>query len=152
HTLFTAVQLNSGLGTNFDLKNTAAQVGYFNQAHRWNWGLIGGQIPYISGGFQSGLGTVQGQPAEVDQLILLRQTEQSAAAVVAYPFNRAQRIEFQGGLSRISFDQIVQTQVYSLNSGQLLSNETNTTSIAAPLTLGTTSAALVSDTSNFGAT
>lgn len=152
HTLVAAVQLNSGLTNNFSLKNTAAQAGYFNQANRWNWGIVGGQIPYLSGGYQSQLGTIQGQPVQVDRLTLFRQTERSASAIAAYPFNRAQRIEFQTGVTNISFDQIVQTSAFSLRTGQLLSDDIVETSLGRSLALGTTSAALVYDTSNFGAT
>ena len=152
HLLQTAVQINSGLSNNFSPKNTAAQVAYLNQSRRWTWGLLGGQVPYLSGGFQQGISNIGGEPAQVDQTIIFRQTEQSGAAVVAYPFSRAQRLEFQGGVTRISFDQIVETNAFSLNTGQLLVNDSTETSLASPLTLGTTSAALVYDTSNFGAT
>jgi Tol biopolymer transport system component len=152
HTLGAVVQLNSGFTNNFDLKNTAAQVMYMNQAHRWNWGVVGGQIPYLSGGFASGITAVGNEPAEVDQTILFRQTEQSAAALVAYPFNRSERVEFQAGVTQISFDQIVQTTTFSLVTGNLLSDDTATTSLANPLTLATTTAAFVYDTSNYGAT
>src|SRR5262249_42552447 len=152
HHLATVVQLNSGLTNNFSFKNTAAQVMYFNQAHRWNWGIVAGQIPYLSGGFRSGIGTVGNEPAEIDQTILFRQTEQSVGGLVAYPFNRAQRVEVQGGVTRIGFDQVVETQAFSLNSGSLLVNDSTTTSLGNSLTLASTSAALVYDTSNFGAT
>jgi hypothetical protein len=154
HLLATMVQVNSGTGfsNEFSFKNTAAEAIYFNQAHRWNWGVVGGQIPYLSGGFATGVGAIGNEPVEVDQTIIFRQTEQSGAAIVAYPFNRAQRVEFQGGVSRISFDRIVQTDVFSLRTGQLLSDNSATTSLAQPLTLGTTSGAFVSDTSNYGAT
>ena len=152
HQLATVVQLNSGLTNNFSPKNTAAQVMYFNQAHRWNWGLVGGQIPYLSGGFDSAFGTLAGEPVEVDRTIIFRQTEQSAGGLVAYPFNRAQRVEFQGGVTRISFDQIVETSAFSLRTGNLIANDSNESRVAAPLSLGTTSAALVYDTTNYGAT
>jgi hypothetical protein len=152
HTLVTGVQINSGVSNSFSFKDTAAQVGYFNQAHRWNWGVIGGQVPYLSGGFQSGLGIVEGQPAEIDQTIIFRQTERSATGVVSYPFNRSQRVEFQGGATQISFDQVVRSTAFSLVTGQLLSDTSETTSLAQSLSLGTTSAALVYDTSSFGAT
>jgi outer membrane protein assembly factor BamA len=152
HQLATVVQLNSGLTNNFSPKNTAAQVMYFNQAHRWNWGVVGGQIPYLSGGFQSGFGTIGNEPAQIEQTVLFRQTEQSVGGIVAYPFSRAQRVEFQGGVTRISFDQIVETTAFSLNTGNLLINDSTTTSIGDPLSLANTSAALVYDTSNFGAT
>jgi Tol biopolymer transport system component len=152
HTLVTAVQLQSGIGGSFSLKDTAAQAAYYNAKNRWNWGIVGGQNPYLSGGFQSGITTIDSEPAQVEQTIIFRQTEQSAAGIVAYPFNRAQRIEFQGGISRLTFDQIVQTQAFSLRTGQLIVDDSTTTSLQAPLTLGTTSAALVFDTTNFGAT
>jgi Tol biopolymer transport system component len=152
HQLLTAVQLNSGVANNFSLKNTAAQVMYFNQAHRWNWGIVGGQIPYLSGGFQSGFGTIGGEPAQIEQTILFRQTEQSVTGILAYPFSRAHRVELQGGVTRISFDQIVETTAFSLNTGNLLLNDSTTSSIGDTLSLANTSAALVYDTSNFGAT
>src|SRR5262245_28072084 len=152
HLLQTAVQINSGLSNNFSPKNTAAQVVYLNQSRRWTWGLVGGQVPYLSGGFQQGFASIGGEPAEIDQTIIFRQTEQSGAAIAAYPFSRAQRLEFQGGVTRVSFDQIVETSAFSLNTGQLLVNDSTETSLASPLTLGTTSAALVYDSSNFGAT
>ena len=152
HALEAVVQVNSGFSGSFDFNNTAAQVMYLNQAHRWNWGVLGGQIPYLSGGFQSGIATVGNDQALVDQTIIFRQTERSAAGVVSYPFNRAQRLELQGGVTQISFDQVVETTAYSLTTGSLLSDNTATTSLANPLTLATTSAALVYDASNYGAT
>jgi WD40-like Beta Propeller Repeat len=153
HTLITALQLNSGFSSNFSLKNTAAQAAYFNQAHRWNWGVIGGQIPYLTGGFESTLGSLSnGEPVQINRAIIFRQTEQSVAGMAAYPFNRAQRVEFQAGVTRMSFDQVVETQAFSLRNGQLLVDDSEDTPFASPLTLGTSSAALVYDTSNFGAT
>ena len=150
--LTAAVQLNSGLGSDFSLKDTAAQLGYINRANRWNWGIVGGQVPYLSGGIQTGIGAVNGEPSLVDQTIIFRQTDRSAAGLVAYPFSRAQRLEFQGGVSQISFEQIVQTRAYSLNTGRLVLDERQETTVADPLTLGVSSAALVYDTSVFGAT
>jgi outer membrane protein assembly factor BamA len=150
HTLAAAVQFTAGSSTNFSLKNTAAQVMYLNQAHRWNWGVVGSQIPYLSGGVQEYIDPVNNQL--VDQTFIFRQTELSASGILAYPLNRARRIEFQTGITQISFDQVVETQAYSLNTGQLIADETNTTTAAPSLTLGTTSAAFVHDTSSFGAT
>jgi outer membrane protein assembly factor BamA len=106
----------------------------------------------LSGGVRAGTDFVNGIPAYIEETILFRQTDRSAAGVVAYPFNRAQRLEFQGGLSQISFDQIVHTEAYDLRSGTLIHRESQETSIADTLSLGTSSAALVFDTSVFGAT
>ncbi|MCC7416387.1 MAG: PD40 domain-containing protein [Acidobacteria bacterium] len=153
HVLTTVVQVDSGVGGSFSVKNTAAQLAYLNQSRRWNWGAAAGQLPYLSGGFQSGIGSSPtGEPVEIDQAIIFRQTERAASGIAAYPFNQAQRVELQAGVSQLSFDQITRTTVYSLNSGALLSDDTATVALAQPLTLGTTSAALVYDTSTFGAT
>jgi Tol biopolymer transport system component len=153
HLLATAVQVNSGLGGNTSFKDIGAQVAYLNKERRWNWGVVGGQIPYLSGGFQSSVGRLpNGDVVQSDQLIVFRQTERNASGVVAYPFNRSQRVEFQGGVSNISFDQVVTTTTFSLNTGAIYEDSTETTSLADTLTLGTASAAYVFDTSVFGAT
>ena len=154
HTLATAVQLNSGIGNNFSAKDTAAEVGYFDQSHRWQWGVIGGQVPYLSGGISSTIGfTPQAGTVQVDEVVIDRQTEQSVSGLAAYPFDRARRIEFQAGATRVSFDRRIETTVSSLSTGQILSDEVGgTTTLAPALNLGTTSAAYVYDTSAFGPT
>jgi hypothetical protein len=152
HTLATAFQVEAGLGGNYSFKNTAAQAYYLNQSNRWNWGLVGGQVPYISGGIRRSLGTIGNEPVIQDETILFRQTDRSAAGIVAYPFDRSRRLEFQGGVSQISFDQIVQTEIYSARTGQLLFEDSQETKLANSLSLATSSAAYVHDTSNFGAT
>jgi outer membrane protein assembly factor BamA len=151
-TLTVAVQVNAGLSGDYSAGNTAAQAMYVNSKRRWNWGIVGGQVPYLSGGTQSGVGTIGNEPVQVDQTILHRQTDRSAALVIAYPFSRARRVEWQTGLSRVTFDRIVQTTAYSLRTGQRVADESETIPLADPLTLGTTSMALVYDTSVFGAT
>jgi hypothetical protein len=150
--LVLAAQINSGVNRSFSFKDTAAQAGYFNQKNRWNWGVIGGQVPYLSGGIRSGLATVDGEPALVEETILFRQTERSVAGVLAYPFNRAQRIEFQGGVSQMTFDRLVQSQAFSLRTGALIAESRQEESVGEALTMGTSAAALVYDTSAFGAT
>jgi Tol biopolymer transport system component len=152
HTLTTAFQIEAGVGGNYSFKNTAAQAFYLNQSNRWNWGLVGGQVPYISGGIRRSLGQVGGELTVIDETILFRQTDRSAAGIVAYPFDRSRRLEFQSGLSQISFDEVRHTEVFSARTGQLLFRDSVETRIANPLTLATSSAAFVHDTSNFGAT
>jgi hypothetical protein len=147
--LTAAVQVDSGVG-NFSFQNIAGQIAYLNQSRRWNWGIIGGQVPYLSGGFNQGLDEIGGESVFVEQLILYRQTELSASGVVAYPFNSARRVEFQAGVTNISFDRIVQTEAYSLRTGDRVFEDTTETEFAASLNLGTSSAALVYDTSVFG--
>jgi Tol biopolymer transport system component len=152
HSLGAAVQLNQGISGSFSGRDTAFQAVYLNQARRLNWGLFGGQVPYLTGGFAENLATVNGEPSLVDQTIVFRQTERSAGAIVGYPFDRARRVEFQASATQITFDQVVRTQAYSLNTGQLFVDETHTQPLADTLTLGTGSAAYVFDTTSFGAT
>jgi hypothetical protein len=152
HTLGVGLQLSSGITGSFSFKNTAAQAMYLNRAHRWNWGVVGGQVPYLSGAARESLGTVNGEPSVIDETTLFRQTERSAGGLLSYPFNRSQRVEFQAGATQISFDQIVQTQAFSLATGALLIDQREEQRAGESLTLGTASAALVYDTSNFGAT
>jgi Tol biopolymer transport system component len=153
HSLMTSVQVNSTFGQSTTLKDVGAQVGYFNQSKRWNWGVVGGQVPYLSGGFQSGVGQLpNGDVVQTDQLFVFRQTERSITGVTSYPFSRAQRIEFSGGVSNISFDQIITTTTFSLVNGRILDDSSETTSLGPSLNLGTASAAYVFDTSVFGAT
>ena len=56
--------------------------------------------PYLSGSAQEGIAIVNGEPSLVDRTITFRQTERSIAAITAYPFNRAQRVEFRAGSQR----------------------------------------------------
>ena len=56
-------ELNAGVSNNFNVNNTSFQAASLNQTRRWNWGMIGGQMPYLSGGIQEGLADVDGEPA-----------------------------------------------------------------------------------------
>jgi surface antigen Omp85-like protein/WD40 repeat protein len=153
HILATAIQINSNINGSTSVKDIGAQVAYMNMTRRWNWGLVGGQIPYLSNGFQSSVGRLpSGDVVQSDQLFVFRQTERTASGVLSYPLDRSSRMEFQGGMSSISFDQVVTTTVTSLNTGRVYENTTETTPLADTLNLGTSSAAYVFDTSVFGAT
>jgi hypothetical protein len=152
HNLAAAVQL-SAYTHGFSFKDSAALVEYLNRARRWNWGVVASQIPYVTGGVSGTIAaSPQGGLIETDQTTIYRQTYQSAGAIVAYPLDRARRLEFQGGAAQISFDQIVQTTTYSLQTGERLTDRTATSPLADSLTLGLTSAAYVFDTASYGAT
>jgi Tol biopolymer transport system component len=152
HRLSTVLQLNTGLNGNLSGEDTAVQAAYLNQSHRWNWGLVGGQVPYVSGSAWTAPGTIDGQPVEMEQVNLFRQTERAAAALAAYPFNRARRLELGGGMSRMSFNETVRTTAYDAFTGELVYEDISERSLARTLTLATSSAAFISDTSHFGAT
>ena len=49
HWLVAAVQLSTPFGSGFSLRDVAGSVGYFNQARRWQWGVVGHVVPTYVG-------------------------------------------------------------------------------------------------------
>lgn len=146
HNLVTALQVNGGL------KDVTAQVGYQNLGRRLNWGGVVQQVPYLTGGFAQGVGEVDGQPAFIEQQLLLRQTNRDVAGLVSYPFSEVQRVEVQAGYSNISFDRELRTRGFSLTTGEEILDQNEDLPAPSSLNLGVASAALVYDNSFFGAT
>src|SRR5438093_10651915 len=98
HTLFTAVDVNNyGGGFTDVFKNTGALVAYQNMARRWNWGVAGGQTPFVAGGFASGLTTAGGHAALVEQQIIQRQPYRGLDSGLAYPLTQAARPALDSG-------------------------------------------------------
>jgi Tol biopolymer transport system component len=147
HQLGTTIQLTSRL------QEIGGAVGYFNRTSRWNWGIVAEQTPYVTGAFAQGLSDVEGVgTALVQQTHRITQTNRAVSGIVQYPFSRAHRVELSGGVRRISFDQDIETQIFSLNTGQLIDEFTDELPRPDALNLGEASAALVYDTSLFGVT
>jgi hypothetical protein len=137
----------------FSASDLAAQVAYVNQSRRWNWAAAAGQIPFVNGVVQYEGGEASSPGAVgVSETILFRRIERNASLVAAYPFNHAARLEIVGSANQFSFDRVTETMTYSMQSGEMLRSERNTTTLAPPLLLGTGGAALVFDTTNNGAT
>ena len=147
HQLATTVQMSNRF------EDLGGAVMYLNRENRWNWGVIGEQTPYTTGAFNEGVtfdpnfGT-----ALVQQQYRIRQINRGFTGITQYPFNRAQRVEFTGGVRRISFDREVETFFYSFQTGQFLGRTKEELDRPESLNLGEASAALVYDTSVFGAT
>jgi Tol biopolymer transport system component len=153
HNLFAAVDVNTSMGGFSDIyKNTGAIVSYTNLSRRWNWGVSGGQVPYLTGGYASGIATVNGQRALVEQEVIYRQTYRGANGMLAYPLSEVHRIEVGTGFQQVSFDQQVRTMAFNARTGELLSNTTETTKLADTLHLASTTVASVYDRSIAGAT
>jgi hypothetical protein len=144
------------LGTTIQVTNRFEEiggaVGYINRTHRWNWGVVGEQTPYVMGSFAQGLTTVDGRLTFVEETHRITQINRAVSGLVQYPFSRAHRFELAGGVRRISFDQEVETFFFSPTTGQLLGDTTEELPRPDALDLGETSAALVYDSSVFGAT
>ncbi len=139
--LATLFQINGGL------KDISAAVAYTNLSHRVNWGAQIQQTTYLTGGFQTGFDQ-NGQL--VDQQLRFRQTNRSLSGIIAYPFSRVQRIEFSAGVSNITFDYEVRTDILDPFTFEPISRETIRLPSPPALNLGQASAALVYDNSFYG--
>ena len=145
HDLFTAVQVSSRF------EEFGGAVAYFNRQHRWNWGVIAEQSPYVTGAFDQFAAIVNGQPVFVQQALRVTQINRGVTGVLQYPFSRAMRMEFAGGGRRISFDRELETLLFT-QFGDLIDEQTEELAAPDALNLGEASGALVFDTSIFGAT
>ena len=153
HNLYAQVSADTYGGNFGDLaNNTGAMVAYTNMSKRWNWGFAVEQSPYIAGGYAVSQGIVNGEQALLDQTIIQRQINRGVSGMLAYPFSQTARVEFNGGFSRISFDQQVHTTAISQRTGRILDDQTVTTQLGDTLNLSSFSTALVTDSSLFGAT
>jgi WD40 repeat protein len=139
HRLMAAVQVNQGVGSTLSLGNHAFYGAYVNRARRWNWGAVGSNFPTLTS-VRSSIEAPDGR--SVSTVSVIKQTERAATFLVSYPFNRARRLEFQSGWGRLTFD----------GAAIAPGRELDSTAVSAPLNFGTTSAALVSDTTSAGAT
>jgi hypothetical protein len=146
HTLGTTVQVTSRF------QEIGGAVAYLNRKSRWNWGLVGEQTPYVTGFFAQGVTTVNGRTAIVEETHRLTQIDRGVTGLVQYPFSRAQRLELSTGVRRIGFDRDVETQFFSPASGALIDRTVEELPRPQAMNLGQTGAALVYDSTIFGAT
>ena len=146
HTLMTAAQVTS----RFD--EFGGSLLYINRKHRWNWGALLDQTPYVARGFEAGFVNAGGDQLYVEREYRVLQTDRSATGIITYPFSRAHRVDFSGGFRQIGFKQDITERIYSPVSGQQISEETTELGSVPTMNLGEASAALVYDTSIFGLT
>jgi len=146
HVLGTTIQVTNRL------QEFGGAVGYLNRTSRWNWGIVAEQTPYVTGGFARGITTVNGGEAFVEQTHRITQIDRAASGVLHYPFSRAHRVEFTAGARQISFDQDLETRVFSLITGSQIDRTVEELPRPDSLTLGEAGTALVYDSSLMGAT
>lgn len=156
HSLATLLQVNGSF------QDIAALVGYENRRSRWNWSVVGAQIPILSRSFALGIDPVTGNIIETE--LRFRQTSREISGQIAYPFSRAQRIEFGARLRNISFDYELTTRRFTQAGSQIdeqdvefpkcAGDESGFFELCTPraLNLGTATAALVYDNTLFGYT
>ncbi len=153
HNLVVNLQTNTLGGFSNFLRNFGGTATYENDKHRWTWGVTGGQIPYLTGGFGQALVDLGGgQAGLAQQQITYWEIERQVSGILSYPFNRAQRLEFTAGYQNLSFAGQAQVDVYDPVTGQLLGQSKQDLNAPSGLNMGTFSSALVYDTSIFGGT
>ena len=126
------------------------QVAYLNRQHRWNWGASVEQIPYRVGYLERGEVPESGNPTVTE--VIIRQTSRGGSFVTAYPLSTATRLEFSGGGRALSYTRENRTRVFSAETGELVDRLNSREDLYEPLYLGVATAALVGDTSFYGAT
>jgi len=147
HSLQTVIQADNISG----FTDVGGLVGYVNRSHRFNWGLQVEQIPYVTGGFSTGITNVSGQQVYVEQTLTQRLMDRGVMAQGFYPFDSSLRAEVSTGYRSIGFDTRLQTLGYSVRTGQQLINDVQKVSDPS-IHLWENDAAIVRDTSVFGAT
>jgi hypothetical protein len=134
------------------IEDTGASAMYLNRTSRWNWGFLVEHLPFTTGGFAQGVTSVDGQQAVVQQSLRITQMNSGASLLTQYPFSRVQRVEFSAGVRRIGFDAEVETQFFDARTGVLFDEQVEELPRPDALNLGEATAALVYDSSVFGAT
>jgi Tol biopolymer transport system component len=125
---------------------------YLNKQHRWNWGGSVDSIPYVYSSFATGFTNSGGSTVYVEQEDRILQQDRSVNGILAYPFNRSLRVEFNGGYRSIGLKEDITQWTYDANTGQAIDKQTQTIAELPTLHLMQTSTALVYDTSIFGVT
>ena len=152
HNLLTALELNSSFNGGMSFGDIGAVAAYTNMKRRLNWGGYAQQAPYRAGAARVRTDVIQGTPVVIEDTIIFRQTSRAAGVGLSYPFSQAQRVEVSAGYRNITFDQHFRTLTFSAVTGELLQEEEFSESLGDPLHFGDLTAALVYDTSIFGAT
>jgi Tol biopolymer transport system component len=141
-------QIGAVVQANGSFKDLGAQMQYVNAARRWNYGFVGGHVPYLTG-FTAWQGDQQGN-GELNQF-LERIYVQQAAGMTQYPFTQTRRFEAQAGVTRYAFNREVIRYGYILGqpTGEVIQQEVPAPD---PLVFFESAAAFVGDNSFFGFT
>jgi WD40 repeat protein len=141
--------LGAVLQVNGQFRDIGGVVAYENRAHRMNWTAAIAQIPYVTGSFAQGFDPRTG--TFVEQAELFRQTDRAVSLTAAYPLSRASRFEVGAAGRNITFSHEIETDFFD-QAGNLVGHDRQKLGSLDSLTLGQGVAALVHDTSLFGAT
>ena len=146
HNVSALIQVNGGF------RDIGGLLGYENRTHRWNWGASVQRVPYVTAGYASGVGEIEGEPVLIEQTSEFRYTTTGTSGVLSYPFSPVHRFEMSGGYSHTSFTEEVDTRIFSLVTGEQVFRNKEKLPTFPGLNELRTSAALVYDSSIFGVT
>ncbi len=146
HGLQTLLQVGKGID------DFATQVAYVNRESRWNWGIVGEQVPALLRASRrtidpaaDGLGSTV-----TTSSVLLRQIHRQVNGVAIYPFSRSRRLELSAGLHTIAFGREDAVSAYSSRTGDVLFERRDESSPLAGVALVETGVALVHDSAVMG--
>jgi hypothetical protein len=145
-------QLQTALQVGKSIDDFIAHAAYLNRRSRWNWGIAGGQVPWILGVSQSDITRPADGRVFRRQTDLFRQVHRQVSMVGVYPFSRSQRLELTSGVQTINFDRQSTISEYSASTGRMVSEASTTGSASPSARLVESGAALVYDSSVFGPT
>ncbi len=148
HQLGTIIQADNISGfTDF-----GGVVSYLNREHRFNWAVQIEQIPYVVGGFQNGFGTdLSGNLQYFEQTLTERELDRGITLGGIYPIDQTLRAEVGVGYRHLSFDERLETDTFTPDGLSLVNRDVQNQSLGT-ISLMESNAAIVRDTSVFGAT
>jgi hypothetical protein len=132
------------------LRDLALGVQFLNRERRWNWGAVAAVEPSIRRLPRVTAGGDAAAPALTRETHYFERTQIRVAGLLAYPLDRAQRVELEAGALYTTYRRSVSTVVRSLTDGSVLSRTTADGFGGEPATAGEASVAYVRDTSIFG--
>ena len=140
--------VDAAVDSNVD--DLGAGLTYINRRHRWNWAASLRAEPYRSG-FLEFVDSEDGTTTTVREVIN-RQIYRGGSLIAAFPFSRSTRFEIAGSANTVAFKRQVRERVYDIEGQTEISRSDSNERLADSLHLGEVRAAIVHDTSFFGAT
>ena len=135
------------------IQETGAQAVYLNRKSRWNWGAVVEHLPYVTGGYAQGLAIVDGQQAIVQETRARRRSStQARARLRSIHSAKCSAPSSPSARAGSALTREVETQLFSPITGELFDEQARGTAAARCDHLGEATAALVYDSSIFGAT
>ena len=131
------------------LDDLGGELIYINRRRRWNWAATVQALPYRTGYMTLTQNTVTGRTHLTE--VIERQSSRGAFGMVTYPFSTATRFEGSAGARALSYSMESRVKVFDSVTGVLIERLDPVTVRSEPLYLSESHAAIVRDTSYFGA-